>query len=107
MENKIVVDDFRTVKKVTLPDSKVTVELYSSVLVKDVADLGVSKKEEVDVKTSIQYLIKLIKSWNMYDSQEAEKPSEINEVNIGKLSINDLTCLSKESGEFIEEIKKD
>lgn len=108
-ENKVVLSS-RNTKKIELPKTKATIEIYASIIASDViginvASLGDDKGD--NIIEAIKMLAKLIKSWNIYEKETDEKPREINDVSVGELPIEDLTFLVTELQTFIVAEKKE
>jgi len=101
--SKIILSKRKT-KKVELPESKATVEIYASIIAADIVNMGYVK--ENDFGQSVKMLSQLIKSWNIYEDEKDEKPREINDDSIGQLPISDLTFLFTELQEFVTSEKK-
>jgi len=88
-----------TVSLPSFPESKV--ELYESVLFSEMRQL---EKVQNDSERGLLTLKFMIKDWNFTD-EKGEK-IEVNEENLGKLPIQDLTMLLEKVGEFFEKITK-
>ena len=101
--NKVVLKK-RNTKTIVLPESGAEVVIYSSLIMQDFANI---KKSGSDIENSIHILSKLIKSWNIYGSDDAEEVLEINYDNVGRLPVKDLTELTTLLGEFVTEEKKE
>ena len=107
MSNKVVLGD-RTTKKFSLPESKAEVEIYASIIAQDLGGFDVKKIQEGDnVGDAVRLLSRLIKSWNIYESDDAKEPREINIDSINLLPIKDLNFLFKELKSFIVNEKKE
>ncbi len=108
-ENKVVLSGRKT-KTVELPETKATVEIYASIIAKDVSgiDVGTLQDNKGDnIGEAIKILARLIKSWNIYADAKDEKPKPINEETVGEIPLNDLAFLLKELQQFITTEKKD
>jgi len=105
-ENKVVLAGRKT-KSVELPESKAVVEVYASPRVIDLQDFAKLDKDSNDIVGVIKAIIGLIKSWNIYISEEDNDPRVIDEKSVGDLSVNDLTHLVKEISAFMVEEKKE
>lgn len=101
--SKVIAKDFRPVKTITLPISKVEIEFYSSILV---SDLTAVTKVEQSFVNNIQTVLKAIKSWNLYLNETDEKPAELNIENFNKIPAPDFTFLIEEMEKFATEQKK-
>lgn len=98
-----VLKDFRTTKILTLPsfpDSKV--EVYSSLLVGEVARLSLKDKNEFQI--GIESLPLFIKSWNFTDEQGQTLP--ITYENIAFFKQDDLQYFLDQINEFAKDDKK-
>lgn len=104
MSERIVKKDFRETKVVNLPISKLSVEVYNSVLAGDLA--GIVKIEGDAFTTNLNVLLKAIKSWNMYESETAESPLPITLENISSLPATDIEVLTQTMTDFASEVKK-
>ena len=99
----IKLTDVRQTKEVELPSFKGSkIEIYSSLLVKDLGTSDIVEKS--DVHTVVKQLPSLIKSWNFED--DAGKTLPVNVENIEKIPVSDLTFLMKEIASFSTEEKK-
>ena len=105
-ENKVVLAN-RTTRKINLPESKAEVETYASIIAQDLGGFDAKKIEEGDnIGDAVKLLSRLIKSWNIYESKDAEEPRKVNEESINLLPIKDLTFLFRELKSFIADEKK-
>lgn len=95
----------RPTRTITLPDTGVEVTFYSSLLVKDLQNIDLKKIND-DVSESLKMLQALIKEWNLYLSEDDEKPAEITPDNIGALTGSDFSLLMEEIAKFQSEQKK-
>ena len=102
---KIVKKDFRKTREFKLPTSGLTIEMYSSVLVKDADTTSESKLSEFDKNLAI--VVRAIKAWNLYESETAEKPMPITMENVQNLiPATDFHYLMEEYAKFADEQKK-
>ncbi len=107
MSNKVVLGD-RTTKKFSLPESKAEVEIYASIIAQDLGGFDVKKLEGRDnISDAVKLLSRLIKSWNIYESNEAKEPRKIDIDSINLLPMKDLNFLFKELKSFIVNEKKE
>ena len=99
-----VLKDFRQTKKISLPSHPESeVEIYDSVLVGQLLDRKINV-EENNFKSIIEYLPRLIKSWNFCDESKKILP-----INIDSLSLfkpEDITFLFEEVNKFSDSLKK-
>ncbi len=101
--SKVIVTDFRQTKVFKLPVSGVEVECYSSILVKDLNDLTQKKEGE---NLNLEVVLKVIKSWNLFDKETDENPMPVNAENFSKIPAPDFQYLVKELEVFASEVKK-
>lgn len=101
--NKVISKDFRRVKEFTLPQSGITIECYSCILVKDITELA--EKKDI-VTTNVEVILKVIKSWNFYENETDEKPLPITVENFNKIPAPDFQYLAVELEKFSSEQKK-
>ena len=90
-----ILKDFREVKKIILPLSGGSVEIFNSLLVGDVSGVG--------EKTNVW--LKYIKSWDF--TNEAGEVLPINEENFNLLPAKDFTVLMTEINDLEGLTKKD
>lgn len=101
MSDKIVFQSNRPTKTIELPSfpgSKV--EIYSSLLVKDL--IGLEKGD--DVAMGFATIHKFIKSWNFTDAED--KDLEITKENTLNFSATDISFLMEQITNFANEEKK-
>lgn len=103
MTDKIVSNSFRKTKEIKLPESGVTLEVYSSILIGDLD--GISPTEN-NLDTNLSVLTKVIKSWNFYMNNEDESPLPISVENLKKLPATDFETLISELKNFAIDQKK-
>jgi len=108
MSEKVVLSERKT-KEVKLPESGATVNLYASVLIQDLEGINVGSVKEGsdDLHDAIKLLTKIIKSWNVYESQESESPRPIDKDSVGELPIRDLNAILEELKSFVASEKKE
>ena len=107
--DKVVLGD-RLTKKVILPKCKAEVEIYASIIAQDMGAFDLKKlqdKNSNNISDAIDFLTKLIKSWNIYGNKDDEKPREITIETVGLLPVEDLTFLFNELQTFVTSEKKD
>ena len=95
--------DFRKTKTIALPsfpDSQV--EIYDSLLVGDMIKTNI--KADSDIRTAIEILPYMIKSWNFTD--EKNNPIPITAENLGFLKADDLTVIFQTMADLASENKK-
>lgn len=100
---KVISKDFRRTKEFTLPLSGITVNCYSSILVKDLAELSERSDSK---KLDIEAVVRCIKEWNLFASETDEKPLAISVENISRIPSPDLIFLAEQLKEFSAEQKK-
>lgn len=100
---KITPQSFRAVKTITLPVSQVTVEIYPSLLVGEVAGLDMKESE---MMVGIQAIAKLIRAWNFFENESDEQALDVSIINVSRLPAPDIEFLSNEAKAFSTEEKK-
>lgn len=101
--NKVTLKDFRAVKEIVLPQTGLVLECYSSVLVKDLAEI---KTGGEDFTNGIEVIMKSVKSWNMFASESDEQPLPITMEHFMKIPAPDFQYLTLELKKFADEQKK-
>lgn len=104
MSEKIVLKN-RTTRDIVLPESKVTVTFFASLLAKDLQGISFSESDK-SVENGIKILSRIIHSWNIFASEKDEKPTIVSEETIGNLPAEDITFLLQEVEQFAKAEKK-
>lgn len=103
MSDKVILRDHRATVKVLLPSTGITVEVYSSLLISEMDALDVEGLAKGSVGQAKFMFVKLIKSWNAYDSEESPEPLPINAETVGLIHAEDVPVLT----EAIEKLNKE
>lgn len=99
-----VLSDFRKTKKVEIPQYEgAWVELYESILVKDLGDTPLISKESSGADVA-KILPKFIKAWNFTDAEGKDLP--ITAENVGLLRIDALAVLIEQIAVTNQDQKK-
>lgn len=106
MSEKVVLQG-RATKEVELPKCGAKVEFYASVIASDISGINFNQEKDVSISEGIKMLARLIKTWNIYDSEEAAEPIPVTEENLQRLEVEDVTFLMNQIAEFQNEEKKD
>lgn len=93
----------RQEKEVKLPKSGATLRIYASPLVKDLEGIDFKGGE---MQTGMKMIVRLIKEWNVYASQDDAQPLPVTEETVGNLPVEDLTFLTEQIEVFATEQKK-
>ena len=106
MSDKIILN--RKTKEVKLPECGATLQIYASIVVRDLEGIKISKIDDTDnINDAIKLITRIIKSWNVYEKEEDLVPKEITEKSVGEFPINDLKVIFKEFEVFSAEEKKE
>lgn len=99
---KVIAKDFRQVKEIKLPTSGLTLECYSSILVRDLAELT----EKGGMNSNVEVVVKCIKSWNLFENETDEHPLPITPENFSRIPATDFQYLVQQLELFASGVKK-
>lgn len=99
--------DARETRDILLPSSGVTVTVYPSLRLGELGDIDVAKAEAGDIGHVIKMITRMVKKWNAYESEDAEKPLEVTIENVSNvLEAGDVPSLTEAILDFQKSEKK-